>query len=74
MLNRVRRLINLAIAILSLADSLAFAGWKGAIVGRDTGGTITADAAGTRHIVTFTAYKGSIWSIRFATDPVLIGF
>jgi hypothetical protein len=57
MLNRLRRRIMLAIVIVSLAESLAFAGWKGAIVGRDMGGTITVDAAGTCHIVTFTAYK-----------------
>lgn len=57
MLNCLRLPVILAIVILSFADSIAFAGWKGAIVGRDLGGTITVDAAGTSHIVTFTAYK-----------------
>jgi hypothetical protein len=58
MLNRLRRPVILAIVILSLAESLAFAGWKAGVVGRDMGGVITVDAGGTSHIVTFTAYKG----------------
>ena len=37
MLNRLRRLVILAIVILSLAESLACAGWKGGIIGRDMG-------------------------------------
>jgi len=55
--NRLGRTVILAIVILSFAESLAFAGWKGGIVGRDMGGSITVDAAGTSHVVTFTAYK-----------------
>jgi hypothetical protein len=57
MSNRICRLIGIIIALLSLTEAAAFAGWKGAVIGQDTNGTVTVDTAGTSHIVTLTAYK-----------------
>ena len=51
MSNRICRLIGIIIALMSLTEATAFAGWKGAVVGRDMRGTVTVDAAGTSHIV-----------------------
>ena len=57
MSNRICRLIGIIIALLSLTEAAAFAGWKGAVIGQDTNGTVTVYTAGTSHIVTLTAYK-----------------
>jgi len=51
MLNCLRRPVILAIVILSLADSLAFAGWKASIVGRCDSGVLAIDSGGTTHLV-----------------------
>ncbi len=58
MSNRVCRLIGIIIASFALTEATAFAGWKGAVIGQDIGGTVTVDSAGTSHIVALTAYKG----------------
>ncbi len=58
MSNRICRLIGIIIALLSLTEAAAFAGWKGAVIGQDMNGTVTVDTAGTSHIVALTAYKG----------------
>src|ERR1700722_19532782 len=57
MSKRVTRLIGIIIALLSLTEATALAGWRGAVVGRDECATMTIDAAGTTHLVALATYK-----------------